>query len=283
MNTVNTNPKSIQCPQCETRFRVKTAQLLLADGLVRCSVCMNIFSGIGEHTNASILLTDLDDKTLSADLKPDQAPSSAPNIETTSNGANAEDEGALTGEPPELDLLTGLSTVNHDFEYHQPRRGGVQWYWLVANTIALVILIAQIALWQKAALFASPIGDELRKLCPLHPSSCENPAQKSNSAVSDVISTKLVVRKHPTINNALLVDTILLNRGPDSTTFPELQLRFSDINNHTIATRSFKPAEYLGGELTADASLVSQQPVHIALEIVNPGSAAVNYQLQLLP
>jgi predicted Zn finger-like uncharacterized protein len=283
MNTVNTNPKSIQCPQCETRFRVKTEQLLLADGLVRCSVCMNIFSGMNEHTNASILLTNLDDKTFSADFKTDPAPSSAPNIETTLSGENADDDDALISEPPELDLLSGLSTVNHDFEYHQPRRGGVRWFWLIANTIALVILIAQIALWQKAALFASPIGDELRKLCPLHPSICENPAQKSSSAVSDVVSTKLVIRKHPSIDNALLVDTILLNRGPASTTFPELQLRFSDINNHTIATRSFKPAEYLAGELTADASLVSQQPVHIALEIVNPGPAAVNYQLQLLP
>lgn len=244
---------------------------------------MSIFSGIDEHTDASILLTDLDDKVLSTDLEQDQAPSPTTNIETTLNGVDAEEDGALTGEPPELDLLTGLSTVNHDFEYHQPRRGGVRWFWLVANTIALGILIAQIALWQKAALFASPIGDELRKLCPLQPSICENPVDTRGSAVSDVVSTKLVVRKHPSIDNALLVDTILLNRGTASTTFPELQLRFSDINDRTIATRSFKPAEYLAGELTADASLASQQPVHIALEIVDPGPAAVNYQLQLLP
>tara|TARA_R110001592_G_scaffold57536_14_gene174789 strand:+ start:37697 stop:38431 length:735 start_codon:yes stop_codon:yes gene_type:complete len=244
---------------------------------------MSIFSGIDEHTDASILLTDLDDKTLNTDRELEQAPSPTPNIDTTLKDLNAEDDGALSGEPPELDLLTGLSTVNHDFEYHQPRRGGVQWFWLVANTIALVVLIGQIALWQKAALFASPIGDELRKLCPLHPSICEDPAQKRSSAVTDVVSTKLVVRKHPSIDNALLVDTILLNRGPASTSFPELQLRFSDINDRTIATRSFKPAEYLAGELTADASLASQQPVHIALEIVDPGPAAVNYQLQLLP
>jgi hypothetical protein len=244
---------------------------------------MSIFRGADEHTTASIRLTDLDDKTLSTDPEPDQAPSPTPNVENTLNGVNAEDDGALTGEPPELDLLTGLSTVNHDFEYHQPRRGGIQWFWLAANTTALVILIAQIALWQKAALFASPIGGELRKLCPLHPSICESPVQKRSTAVTDVVSTKLVVRKHPSIDNALLVDTILLNRGAASTTFPELQLRFSDMNDRTIATRSFKPAEYLAGELTAGASLASHQPVHIALEIVDPGPAAVNYQLQLLP
>ncbi|WP_339673849.1 zinc-ribbon and DUF3426 domain-containing protein [uncultured Zhongshania sp.] len=282
MPAENITPKSIQCPKCETRFRVKAEQLLLADGLVRCSVCMSIFSGIDDNTSASILLTDLDDDTPSAEHEVDDAPAPKANTELSAED-DENDDSSLRGAPPELDLLSGLSTVNHDFEHHQARQNKIQWFWLLANTVALLVLVVQIALWQKAALFNSPIGDELRKLCPLHPTLCEDKPTQRSSAVTDVISTKLIVRKHPTTSNALMVDTILVNRGPASTSFPELQLRFSDINNQTVASRTFKPAEYLAGELSAGASLASQQPVHIALEIVDPGPQAVNYQLQLMP
>jgi predicted Zn finger-like uncharacterized protein len=287
MDTEHNPAKSIQCPQCETRFRVKAEQLLLADGLVRCSVCMSIFSGIDEQTDASILLTDIDasdsDTSNIENHDIDNNQTDDVSLEFESTSSDDIDSDGLKGEPPELDLLTGLSTVNHDFEHHLTPSHNTHWFWFAANTLALLILLAQIALWQKAALFASPMGDQLRKLCPINPLLCEEKSSTRSSPVADVVSTKLVVRKHPSQENALLVDTILLNRGPASTSFPELQLLFSDINGQTVAGRTFKPAEYLAGELSQDASLPSQQPVHIALEIVDPGPQAVNYQLQLLP
>ena len=269
MHTEHSTAKSIQCPQCNTRFRVKAEQLLLADGLVRCSVCMSIFSGIDEQTNASILLTDIDDNT-----------KAEPPVQTELERPDHSDEESLQGKPPEPDLLAGLSTVNHDFEHHLPRRRPIQWFWLLANTLALLVLIAQLALWQKAALFASPIGDELRKLCPLHSLLCED-APKQQQTASDIVSTKLVVRKHPSNSDALQIDTILLNRGADSAPFPKLELRFSDIKDNTIAQRTFQPSEYLAGELNQHSLLASQQPVHIALEIIHPGLDAVNYQLKV--
>lgn len=276
-------PKSIQCPHCNTRFRVKAEQLLIADGLVRCSVCMNIFSGIDEDDDISpALLTDI------VDGSPDKATQESdaealPPEELDLNADSSDEDSPLSGQPPEIDLLAGLSTVNHDFEHHIPTRRRIEWIWLAANTVVLCLLIAQIGLWQKSALFASSMGEQLKALCHLHPLFCEDTPSKRGSSVTDVISTKLVVRKHPSSTNALMVDTILLNRGPSSTTFPRLQLRFSDINNQTVASRSFKPEEYLAGELASNALLASQQPVHIALEIVDPGPAATSYQLTLTP
>jgi len=269
MHTEHNTAKSIQCPQCNTRFRVKAEQLLLADGLVRCSVCMSIFSGIDEQTNASILLTEIDSKT-----------KAEPSVQNEPERPHLGDQESLQGKPPEPDLLAGLSTVNHDFEHHLPRRRPIQWFWLFANTLALLVLIAQLAQWQKAALFASPIGDELRKLCPLHPLLCED-APNQAQAASDIVSTKLVVRKHPSNSDALQIDTILLNRGADSAPFPKLELRFSDIKDNTIAQRTFQPSEYLAGELKQHSILASQHPVHIALEIIHPGLDAVNYQLKV--
>jgi hypothetical protein len=62
-------------------------------------------------------------------------------------------------------------------------------------------------------------------------------------------SSNLVVRSHPEFNGALVVDAIIYNRAPFSQPFPLLELRFADLNGHLIASRRFKPGEYLSGDL----------------------------------
>jgi hypothetical protein len=74
-----------------------------------------------------------------------------------------------------------------------------------------------------------------------------------------------------------MVDTILLNRAPFEQPFPDLVLTFSDIHGQTLAARRFTPREYLAGELAGQTSMPSNQPIHLSLEIVDPGPDAVNY------
>jgi hypothetical protein len=50
-----------------------------------------------------------------------------------------------------------------------------------------------------------------------------------------------------------------------------------------VAGRRFKPEEYLGGELTGSRLMPVMQPVHIALELLDPGPRAVNYLLTVVP
>lgn len=87
----------------------------------------------------------------------------------------------------------------------------------------------------------------------------------------------LIVRSHPETSNALMVDTILLNTAPFNQPFPELVLSFSNINGDVLAARKFSPGEYLAGELAGKSQMPSGQPVHLSLEIVDPGPEAVNY------
>jgi hypothetical protein len=53
--------------------------------------------------------------------------------------------------------------------------------------------------------------------------------------------------------------------------FPLLELRFADLNGQLIASRRFKPSEYLSGELAGRGEMPSQTPIHIALDILDPG------------
>ena len=97
--------------------------------------------------------------------------------------------------------------------------------------------------------------------------------------IARIKSSNLVVRSHPEFSGALVVDAILYNRAPFSQPFPLLELRFADLNGHLIASRSFKPGEYLGGEMAGHTEMPPQTPIHIALDILDPGQKAVNYSL----
>ncbi|HNN86301.1 MAG TPA: DUF3426 domain-containing protein [Pseudomonadales bacterium] len=89
----------------------------------------------------------------------------------------------------------------------------------------------------------------------------------------------LVVRKHAQIPNALVIDAMLMNVTDQALPFPELDLYFSDLTKTPVASRRFKPEEYLSGELSGQTMMPAGRPVHIALEIVNPGDKAVNWSM----
>ncbi|GFZ67296.1 hypothetical protein PSE10B_38180 [Pseudomonas amygdali pv. eriobotryae] len=97
--------------------------------------------------------------------------------------------------------------------------------------------------------------------------------------ISQLKSSNLVVRSHPEFQGALVVDAIIYNRASFSQPFPLLELRFSDTGGQLIASRRFKPGEYLSGEMAGKEEMPPQTPIHIALDILDPGAKAVNYSL----
>jgi len=113
-----------------------------------------------------------------------------------------------------------------------------------------------------------------QQLCPLL--GCEVPTRVD---IGRIKSSNLVVRSHPDFKGALIVDAIIYNRAPFAQPFPLLELRFADLNGQLIASRRFKPSEYLSGELAGRGEMPSQTPIHIALDILDPGPKAVNYSL----
>ncbi|MCM2462338.1 DUF3426 domain-containing protein [Pseudomonas sp. CG7] len=112
------------------------------------------------------------------------------------------------------------------------------------------------------------------QICPTI--GCDVPSKVD---IAKIKSSNLVVRSHPEFSGALIVDAIIYNRAPFSQPFPLLELRFADLNGHLIASRRFKPGEYLGGDLEGRGEMPPQTPIHIALDILDPGPKAVNYSL----
>lgn len=105
----------------------------------------------------------------------------------------------------------------------------------------------------------------------------------SPSDVSRLHGANLVVRKHPTFSNALVVDVLLVNKASYQQPFPVIELGFTNLQGSAIASRQFFPDEYLQGDLTGQGTMPINQPVHISLEILDPGEDAVNYTVRFFP
>lgn len=100
--------------------------------------------------------------------------------------------------------------------------------------------------------------------------------------LSELHVTHLVVRTHPSVARALAVDAIIRNEAPWRQYFPSLSLRFSNIEGRLIAARTFKPEDYLAGEMTGVKFIPAKTEVRISLAIVDPGKDATNYSLTVV-
>ncbi|WP_419721970.1 DUF3426 domain-containing protein [Pseudomonas nitroreducens] len=192
-----------------------------------------------------------------------------PAVDTGSNARRAEP--ALRN-----DALHDLSDEPLQLDWQKPkRRWGRNLFWLLLILLALAALAGQYIAYHFEELARQ---DQYRpwfaQACP--ELGCTLPSKVD---VEQIRSSNLVVRSHPDFSGALVVDAIIYNRANFSQPFPLLEMRFADLNGQLIASRRFKPSEYLSGELAGQSEMPPQTPIHISLDILDPGPKAVNYSL----
>lgn len=174
------------------------------------------------------------------------------------------------------DSLLSLNEDPLQLDWQRPKKPWGRWIgWSLLNLIALAALAGQYVAYHFDELARQ---DRYRPwfetICP--EIGCTLPPKVD---ISQIRSTNLVVRSHPQYMDALLVDAILYNRAAFAQPFPVLELRFADLNGQLIASSRFRPSQYLSGELAGRDEMPPQTPIHISLEIKDPGANAVNYSL----
>lgn len=181
------------------------------------------------------------------------------------------------GEPdtPESHLLIGnIDPEPVQLRWEKAKPLGRKILWPALAGLAALALVVQVAWLQFERLSViEPYRSAYQLACA--PLPCQVPPLQ---APEQIRAYNLVVRDHPEQDNALQVDAILLNNAAFDQDFPGLVLEFSDIRGDAVAARRFTPDEYLRGDLAGATRMPRNQPIHISLELVDPGPEAVNYQ-----
>ena len=151
--------------------------------------------------------------------------------------------------------------------------------WTLFTVVVLIIVVMQLAWFQFDNLARH------HQLRPIYQQACQLIGCQLPSLldINQIRSQNLVVRSHPLVTKALIIDAVIVNEANFEQPFPDIALTFSDINNKVIENKSFTPGEYLSDEARQLPGLPANVPVHIALEILDPGKEAVNYSMGFIP
>ncbi len=271
-----------RCPACETTFRISDTQLAAAAGSVRCGACLQVFSATDHlvtHPVEAETAADLAEVvTVPVEMRRTAA------VESSEAGVPdpMDTEPIIPGDDPRdwhsLDFRVPLDAyeVADSVDGVEPLAAD-RWWWGLGACLLVVILFSQVVWFERAALSQNQdLRPWYEALCRL--AGCELDVYRDLDALQ---TSGLVVRSHPSTAQALMVDAIIANKAAFRQHFPVLLLRFANMDQQLLAARSFKPADYLHGELTGLQYIPPRTEVRISLEIVDPGAEATNYSLQV--
>lgn len=149
--------------------------------------------------------------------------------------------------------------------------------WIVV-VVALIALPAQVLWFQ----YAEWVKDDTYRpiysyMCRV--AGCELPPLRN---VGLIVATNSVLRDHPDRKGAVVYDALLVNRAQYEQPFPYLELTLTTMGGQLVAGRRFHPNEYLNGEALSAKIMQSHTPVHISLEMKDPGQAPLNFQIRFV-
>jgi predicted Zn finger-like uncharacterized protein len=238
-----------ECPNCHTLFRVTETQLDMADGMVRCGFCKQVFNA-----------------RLANDEDTSREETQQPQL---SRQIKAEHEAFHSG--------TSDDNVPDTFRIESPA-GTYSMLATVSWSLAILLLIAALAaeyIWfnQPELMLDPRLEPVTAKLCEL--TDCKH------LQLRDVSKIEMVSRNvytHPNEKDALMVSTTLVNHANYEQPFPDVQIDFSNVRGELVASRRFIPEEYLQTDSEQLIPLQPGNPITFGLEIVDPGKEAITYE-----
>lgn len=242
-----------RCPQCKTVHPLNAAVISRTRGLVQCGRCNRVFSAL------SFLYDEWPSGQAYGPAK--GANTVPPVIGAIRTEESASGDGTPETEEPEEDIT-------------QTSRPG----WLIA-TIFLILLTIANAAWT----FREPLGE-----IPLVKGWLEQSGWlqvEQDGLLKDPQQFQLVSRdlhSHPTRAGILVLNLTFVNLAQRSQVFPVLELTLLDAANQPVARRRLQPMDYLRPDADIKAGLAAEVYLPVLLELGDPGSRAVGFEINFL-
>ena len=277
-----------ECPHCHTLFRLTEAQLDMAGGQVRCGYCNAVFNALrtDDFIDSDRQLDVFEDVPLA---KHDEAGYNVAQeaYEYDRACTPVQQTGTEAVAPPLENDTSGLfaqvpgEVVPDQFRADAP--GGYSAWstllWSVAILLLIACLVTEYAWFNRDQLLNQP------QLQPYIADLCEHIRCDGYISLHDPASIEMLSRNvytHPNEKNALMITATMISHASFAQALPDVRIDFSSTRGDLMASRRFKPAEYLPLDQEALRQMQPGVPVTFDLEIVDPGKDAITYEFMFL-
>ena len=256
------------CPNCLAIYQISREHIQKAGGKTRCSECRQVY-----HAN-EYLFDDLD--TLHRTVADRQAASDQERGEADRYALLDLPEPQASG----WDITTETDAADRRHAESWQQRTVSMSYIGSGLVVGLLVLLlgAQWVYFNREALAAhNAWRPSLERFCEVL--MCELPMQVELAEFGIV---ERDVRKHPGVEEALLINVAFENRAAFNQPYPLFEVSFTDSSGTPVAMRRFTPAEYLGESVDSAAGMSPHTAAQVVLEVIDPGEQAVSFQFGFL-
>lgn len=200
---------------------------------------------------------------------------------------DAHDTGTISSDEASQDSRPAFEQEELPFALHEdliePPRPVRSWPKTLSLWALMLILFAglgfQLALFRNVELAQKlpVLKPYLVTFCQFLP--CQFTGQRD---VKRIHLTNRDVRTHPKGKNTILISAIFMNTAHFDQPYPDILITLSDLTTTVVAQRRFSPQDYLAQQTSPFQLMRAGKPIHITLEVLDPGNDAVNFQFEFL-
>jgi predicted Zn finger-like uncharacterized protein len=150
--------------------------------------------------------------------------------------------------------------------------------WLVGTMLLLALIVVQYSYLTRNDLARfTALRPWLESMCAV--TGCSIPLMRNPLAIKLVSRD---IRTHPTAKDALQVRARIVNDAPYTQSYPLLRVDLSDISGAPVASRLFRPEEYLRPGTDIAAGIPSRGHADVELDILDPSHRATGFEFAFL-
>ena len=147
--------------------------------------------------------------------------------------------------------------------------------WIIGAVLILVVIA-----WQWAEFRGEPLAQNTRSQSAMQRLGLEAPPPEEH--FRDLESIHLVsreLRSHPVVAGRLRLSATIVNRAQRSQPYPDIEVDLLDAAGRVVLREHFAPSDYLASGNARDSGMTPQAYLPLTLELADPGTQAVGFEL----